>query len=203
MIRSSSSGMLYFHGGPEQKGKDRSAERELYRFDPSKPGKPEKTGTKAGLRAASHETPQGIVYTVDGDELWAFDVKSEKAESLGSSVVASKDYITSLDADPTGRYLYYIPGAHGGAENDGTPVVQYDIRSRSKKVICFLHPALEKATGYIPIGSFSYALSENGSTLFVTWNGAHEVPGKPKRVPFQSVAMTAIEIPESERPTSD
>lgn len=203
MALSSSTGIMYFHGGSEPEGKSRSAERGLYRFDPRKPGKPQKTGTKAGLRAASGETPQGIIYTVDGDELWAFDVKTEKAESLGSSVVATKDYITSLDADPTGRYLYYIPGAHGGAEDDGTPIVQYDVRSRSKKVICFLHPTLGKATGYIPIGSFSSALSADGGTLFVTWNGAHEVPEKSKRVPFQSVAMTAIEIPESERKTND
>ncbi len=203
MIQSPSTGMMYFHGGPEPEGKGRSAERELYRFDPRKPGKPEEIGTKAGLRAASRETPQGIIYTVDGDELWAFDVKTENAKSLGGTAVATKDYITSLDADPTGRYLYYIPGAHGGSENDGTPIVQYDTRSNSKKVICFLHPALEKATGYIPIGSFSSALSEDGGTLFVTWNGAHKVPGKSKRVPFQSVAMTVIAIPESERKTND
>ena len=201
MLQSTSTGVMYFQGGPEPEGKSRSAERELYRFDPRKPGKPEKTGTKVGLRAASQETPQGIIYTLDGDELWAFDVKTEKAKSLGNTVVATRDYITSLDADPTGRYLYYIPGAHGGAENDGTPIVQYDVRSKSKKVICFLHPALEKATGYIPIGTFSSALSADGSTLFVTWNGAHKVPEKSKRAPFQSVAMTAIEIPESERPT--
>ena len=34
---------------------------------------------------------------------------------------------------------------------DGTPVVQYDTRHRTRKVICFLHPALERAAGYIPI----------------------------------------------------
>ena len=187
------------NGGSEPEGKGRSAVREFYRFDPRKPGKPQKTGAKAGLRAASGETPQGIIYTLDGDGLWAFDVKTEKAEFLGGTVVATKDYITSLDADPTGRYLYYIPGAHGGAENDGTPVVQYDVRSKSKKVICFLHPALEKAGGYTPIGTFSSALSADGSTLFVTWNGAHRIPDKSKKAPFQSVAMTAIGIPESER----
>ncbi len=203
MMQSSSTGMMYFHGGSEPEGKGLSAERELYRFDPRKPGKPQKTGAKAGLRAASEETPQGTIYTIDGDGLWSFDVKTEKAESLGGTVVATKDYITSLDADPTGRYLYYIPGAHGGAENDGTPIVQYDVRSKSKKVICFLHPALEKATGYTPIGSFSSALSADGSTLFVTWNGAHSIADKTKKAPFQSVAMTAIRIPKSERQTSD
>jgi hypothetical protein len=201
MILSKSTGMMYFHGGPLPEGKKRSGERELYRFDPRNPGEPTVIGAKVGLRAASEETREGKIYTVDGDALWVFDVETEKADLLGSSAVASKEYITSLDVDPSGRYLYYLPGAHGGAEKDGTPVVQYDLRKKTKKVICFLHPALEKATGYIPIGSFGYALSEDGGTLFVTWNGAHSVEKKAKRVPFQSVAMTAIEIPKDERKT--
>ena len=84
---------------------------------------------------------------------------------------------------------------------DGAPVVQYDTRNGRRKVVCFLHPALQEKAGYVPIGSFGYALSGDGGTLFVTWNGAHAVPAKAKRAPFQSVAMTVIEIPESERET--
>jgi hypothetical protein len=199
MILSKSTGMIYFHGGLLSQGEKRSGERELFRFDPRNPGEPKPVGTRLGLRAASEETSQGIVYTVDGNELWAFDVKSEKATSLGDSAVGEKDYITSLDVDPSGRFLYYIPGAHGGAEKNGTPIVQYDLRKRTRKVICFLHPALEKSAGYIPIGSFGYALSEDGGSLFVSWNGAHQVDKKAKKVPFQSVAMTVIEIPKEER----
>jgi hypothetical protein len=112
------------------------------------------------------------------------------------------DYTTNLDVDPTGRFLYYIPGAHGGAEKDGTPVVQFDTARKTRKVICFLHPVLRDQTGYIPIGSFGSALSDDGGTLFVTWNGAHDVGASERRVPFRSVAMTVIEIPASERITN-
>jgi hypothetical protein len=199
MILSSSTGRMYFHGGPAGEGKGKAAGAELYRFDPSKPGAPEPIGTKVGLRAASSESPDGKVYTIEGDALWSFDVRTETATPLGPSAVGIPDYTTNLDIDPTGRYLYYIPGAHGGAEKDGTPVVQYDLRNRTRKVICFLHPALKRNAGYIPIGSFGSALSSDGSTLFVTWNGAHKIEKEGKRVPFQSVAMTAITIPESER----
>lgn len=199
MIMARSTGRMYFHGGAPSKGNARSSEAELYRFDPANPGKPVPTGTRAGLRAASAETAQGVVYTIDRDALWAFDVKTEKATPLGPAAVASKDYTTNLDVDPTGRFLYYIPGAHGGAEQDGTPVVQYDTKRRTRKVLCFLHPALRDKTGYIPIGSFGSALSEDGSILFVTWNGAHDVAMIGPRVPFRSVAMTVIEIPKSER----
>lgn len=200
MILAESTGMLYFHGGPgEDDEGHRSGEARLYRFDPRNPDPPRAIAARVGLRAATAETPDGLVYTIDRDRLWSFDVKSETAKALGSTAVATQDYTTSLDADPTGRYLYYIPGAHGGAERDGTPIVQYDTRTHTRKILCFLHPTVEKHTGYIPIGSFGYAVSEDGGRLFVTWNGAHEVRDRSGRVPFRSVAMTVVEIPESER----
>jgi hypothetical protein len=200
IILAKSTGKMYFHGEKSSPG-NKGEGANLYRFDPEKPGKPQKIDAVVGLRAASGETPQGIVYTIDHDNLWAFDVKTEKAKHLGPTAVASKTYTTSLDTDPTGRYIYYIPGAHGGAENDGTPVVQYDTKTNKRKVICFLHPTLEKETGYIPIGSFGYALSPDGGKLYVTWNGAHDVAENARKVPFRSVAMTVIEIPASERVT--
>lgn len=198
MIITRSTGLLYFHGGePGKKGK--SGEAPLYRFDPENPVKPVPIEASVGLRAASPESPEGKVYTIDRDEIWEFDVKTEKARSLGGSVVATKDYTTNLDLSADGRFLYYIPGAHGGAEKDGTPVVQYNTQTQEKKILCFLHPAIQKATGYVPIGSFGSALSADGSKLFVTWNGAHDLTGEERKVPFRSVAMTMIEIPESER----
>lgn len=198
IILSKTTGKMYFHGEKSSPG-NKGEGAKLSRFDPEKPGKPKQIDAVVGLRAASLETPQGIVYTIDHDNLWAFDVKTEKAKHLGPSAVASKTYTTSLDCDPTGRYIYYIPGAHGGAQDDGTPIVQYDTKTNTRKVICFLHPVLNKKCGYIPIGSFGYDLSPDGSTLFVTWNGAHDVKADARKVPFRSVAMTAIHIPESER----
>jgi hypothetical protein len=198
LIISRSTGKMYFHGessSPGVKGEGAN----LYRFDPEKPGKPVKIDAVVGLRAASDETPQGLVYTVDHDHLWSFDVKTEKAQHLGSAAVATQTYTTSIDADPTGRYLYYIPGAHGGAERDGTPVIQYDTKTSTRKVLCFLHPVLWKECGYVPIGTFGSAVSPDGSMLYVTWNGAHEIADASTKVPFRSVAMTVIHIPETER----
>jgi hypothetical protein len=200
MILARSTGRLYFHGGARQDGGDRAAAAQLHRFDPRSPGPPTRIDAVVGLRAASAETAGGLVYTINRDKLWAFDVNSETAEHIGPAAVAGSDYTTSLDVGPGGRYLYYVPGAHGGAERDGTPVVQFDTRTRSRKVICFLHPALRERTGYIPIGSFGYALSADGARLFVTWNGAHGAVDPDRRVPFRSVAMTVIDIPATERP---
>jgi hypothetical protein len=198
LIVARSTGKMYFHGEKASSDEEGSG-ASLYRFDPEKPAKPVKIDAQVGLRAASEETPQGLVYTIDRDHLWSFDIKTEKAESLGPAIVATQNYTTSIDADPTGRYLYYIPGAHGGAERDGTPVIQYDTKTKTRKVLCFLHPVLWKECGYVPIGTFGSSVSPDGSKLYVTWNGAHEMADVSGKVPFRSVAMTVIHIPESER----
>ncbi|MEX0939531.1 MAG: hypothetical protein WDZ59_16830 [Pirellulales bacterium] len=149
------------------------------------------------VRAATQETPRGYVYgTSDRSaDLWRFNVRSEQVEPLGDGAVASAEYVTTIDADPSGRYLYYVPGAHGQAEQDGTPVVQYDVKTNTRKVICFLASPLADAVGYTPIGTFGSAVSEDGSKLYVTWNGyRHGADDE-----WDVCAMTVIHIPESER----
>jgi hypothetical protein len=154
-----------------------------------------------GLRAATQETPQGYVYAAAKDAeatLWRFDVEREKVEALGPAVAGTQSYITTLDASPCGRYLYYIPGAHGGSERDGAAVIQYDVRTKQKKVIAFLHPAVKEATGYTPLGTFGSALSPEGDTLYITWNG--NLGGRKRnRLTWDACALTVVHIPASER----
>jgi hypothetical protein len=130
----------------------------------------------------------------DSAALFAFDTKTEKAEELGEAAVGSMNYITSIDADPSGRYLYYVPGAHGGAERDNTPVVQFDLKTKQRKVIAFLHPFYRQKYGCTPVGTFSSAIDEKGETLYVTWN-----VNRVGRA-WDCVALTAIHIPAAERP---
>ncbi len=149
------------------------------------------------VRSATAETPQGVVYgtTRLKADLWAFNVRTEKLEPLGSGAVGKQEYTTTMDADPTGRYLYYSPGAHGGAAADGTPVVQYDTRTRRRKVIAFLHDFYFEKYGYHLDGTFSAALDARGERLFITWNGMRA--GQPKG--WESCALTVVHIPASER----
>src|SRR5262249_3356948 len=148
----------------------------MLRYDPEKGGAPVKLAATIGLRAATQETPQGFVYTVSqgrkGAEptLYQFNTKTEKVDTLGSAVVATQGYIASIDVDPTGRYLYYIPGAHGGSEADGSPVVQFDVQTKQKKVIAFLHPFYKKAYGCTLRGTYSSAIDPKGDKLYITWN---------------------------------
>jgi len=192
MIFAKSTGRLYFTPG---------LEGDLFRFDPDKGGAPEKLDATIGLRAATQETPDGFVYTVsqkDEATLWRFDVRTEKVHKIGSAVVGSQNYITSLDADPTGRYLYYVPGAHGGSERDGSAVVQFDVKTGRKKVIAFLHPFLQKKYRVVPLGTFSTAVDPKGDKLYITWN-VNCGGRRGERLSWDACALTVVHIPESER----
>jgi hypothetical protein len=174
----------------------------LMRYDPADGKPPTRIPGKIGLRSATQETRDGYVYTVstrrDGS-LWRFNTRTEKIDRIGNAAVGKQTYVTSLDVDPTGRYLYYIPGAHGGSEGDGTAIVQFDVKTGRKKVLAFLYPFYKEKYGYTPLGTFASAVSEDGSKLYVTWNGNRGGPDQRGRVSFDTCAMTVIHIPEVER----
>lgn len=153
------------------------------------------------VRSASAETPQGLVYCTSGTkaDLWSLNVKSGEVKQLGNCAVGNAEYISSIEADPTGRYLYYVPGAHGGATRDGTPIVQYDTQTNQRKVLGFLHATFWEKYGYALDGSFSSALDEKGERLFVSWDGWRK--GQPRG--WESCSLTVIHIPASERVISD
>ena len=188
-----STGRVYYVPGQD------GAVGPLVRFDPAKPGAPERIDATLGVRAATQETAAGTIYTVskggkdEPSRLYAFHTATERSEDLGPAAVGSATYITSIDADATGRYLYYVPGAHGGAERDGTPVVQFDTRARTRKVIAFLHPFYQETHGATLVGTFSSALSPAGDILYVTWNVIRGVKT------WDSCALSVIHIPASER----
>jgi hypothetical protein len=193
MILAPSTGRVYYMVGTGDDGP-------LMRYDPEKGGAPVKIEGTLGIRAASEETPQGIVYTVSqgrkGAEatVFAFNTKTEKAEELGPAAAGKSEYITSVDVDPTGRYLYYIAGAHGGADEDGAPIVQFDVKTKKRKVIAFLHPFYKEKYGCTLRGTYSSALDAKGEKLFITWNAAR-VPGKA----WDCCTLTVVHIPASER----
>jgi hypothetical protein len=192
LIRSSSTGRVYYVPGSNAKGK-------LVRFDPASPGTPTPIDAEIGIRAATTETPQGIIYAVstgqggNDPEIFAFNVKTERAEKIGTASIGVETYIASMDADPSGRYLYYIPGAHGSAPRDGTPVIQFDTKTRTRKVIAFLHSYYQNTYGFSPSGTYCSVLNDDGSTLFVTFN-----TNRGTKV-WDYCTLFAIHIPESER----
>ena len=192
MLWSKSTGKVYYVPGSQAKGG-------LVRFDPAHPGPPTPIGAELGIRAATLETPQGLIYAASSGqgghdpEVFAFDVKTETVELLGTASIGVETYIASIDADPTGRYLYYIPGAHGSSERDGTPVIQFDTRTKTKKVIAFLSEYFREQHGWWPEGTYCTTLNDDGSVLYVTFN-----TNRGTKV-WDFCTLFAIHIPASER----
>jgi hypothetical protein len=184
-----STGKLYYVPG--------SGAGPLMRYDPAKPGEaPVRLPVEIDARATSAETPQGVIYAIskNGARLSAFHTRTEEVESLGDAAVGSQTYVASLDADPTGRYLYYVAGAHGGSDKDGTPVVRYDTRTRRRKVLAFLHPFYQDTLGCALRGTYATAVDPSGDKLYIVWN-ANRAAAKA----WDTVALTVIHIPEAER----
>ena len=197
LMFSDTTGRVYYTAG--QEGIRDGAT--LMRFHPDEAnGKPVKVKDDVpGLRAATSETPDGKIYAVSqaakgsDSTLWEFDVNTEKITVMGPAPVASQAYVASLDADSTGRFLYYVPGAHGGSDRDNGAVIQYDTKNKAHKVIAFLHPFYAEKYGATLRGTYSTALSPEGDKLYVTWNVNRGSKA------WDSCALTVIHIPESER----
>jgi hypothetical protein len=86
-----------------------------------------------------------------------------------------------------------VPGAHGGSDTDGSPVVQFDVKTRQKKILAFLHPFYKDRYGCTLKGTYSSAVDPRGDKLYVTWNTSRG--GKA----WDCCSLTVIHIPESER----
>lgn len=154
------------------------------------------------VRSATRETSDGKVYGTSGSQskIWTFNVKTEKWSWLGDGAVGKSTYIASINADPTGRYLYYFPGAHGGAEWDGSPVVQFDVKTAKPRVVVKLYPALQQSLGYMASGTFGTSLSPDGERLYITLTGNRNggSPGR-KRAKRDTCALAVIHLQGSRR----
>lgn len=174
----------------------------LMRYDPADGKPPVQIPGRLGLRSATQETAGGYVYTVStrGDAaIWRFNTRTEKTERIGNARVGTQDYVTSLDVDPTGRYLYYVPGAHGGSQRDGSPVVRFDVKTGKKKILAFLYPFYSRKYGYVPLGTFGSAIDKKGEKLYITFNGNRGGPDRRGRLPFDTCALTVVHISQSQR----
>ncbi len=152
------------------------------------------------VTSATVESKEGKIYgtSTKNPYIWRFDVKTEKLDTLTNIAVGEQIYTCSMDLDPvTERYLYYVPGAHGGIIKEDVPIIQYDLKTGKHKILAFVGRYYKDNYGYEPDGTFSTALNDEGSILYITWNGnrAERVPGKG----WDTTAMMAVYIPMSER----
>ena len=101
--------------------------------------------------------------------------------------------VANNDTNASGRFVYYVPGAHGGSDQDGSPLVQFDTRTKKKKVLALLHPFYSKKYGITPKGMYSVATDPSGERVFITSNVSRG--GRA----WDCCALTVMHVPESER----
>jgi hypothetical protein len=156
-----------------------------------------------GMRACSAASKAGDLYgaTMREAQLFRYRPAKDELKLLGPAWQAG-DYVTVVELSPDERFLYYLPGAHGGASKSGTPLVQYEIATGKRKVLCFLAAAFERAFDYVPGGTYGMKLSADGSTVYVNFNGHAGDRVRPKSMRpngFGLCAFAAIHVPKSER----
>lgn len=165
------------------------------------------TGTSLGsniaMRCSTTETKDGWIYGVayPGGELFRYAPAANKLEMLGPGFMKG-EYTTVCILSPDERFVYFLPGAHGGAYTYGTPVVQYTIATGQRKVIAFMRDVFETQYQYVPAGTYGITISADGSTLFANLNGHAAEALRLKGMPcngFGCTAFAAIHIPASER----
>ncbi len=172
---------------------------------PDPPAKPGAPPGKSGMRAqTAHRGPDGLFWGVSrSGELFSFDPVKEEVIDRGPNWPGKERYTCSMARSPKGRYIYYLPGAHGMSFAEGAAVVQYDTATGKKKVLAFLHPYYYEKYGYTMGGTFSIALDDSGERLFVLMNGAFidlEEQMKLERPDvFGHPSVLLIHIPEAER----
>lgn len=157
-------------------------------------------GKSPGMRCATRETSDGLIFGVTHAEtnLFSYSIKKDELKLLGK-VLLGGGYTTVMELSPDEKYLYYLPGAHGKASSWGTPLVRYERATGKQTVLAFLAPYCEKTTGYIPGGTYGMKLSADGKTIFVNFNGhcldAHKPPSMKKMTPgFGLTSFAAIHL---------
>ncbi len=161
------------------------------------PAKPNQKGDTHLRCYTRRRTAEGayICQTFDGT-IFKFFPDTETTETIDINW-GEGYYCASMALSPGGRYIYYTVDVHGSAYLHGSPIVQYDLKEKKRKVIAFLHPHFETAYNYVFGGSYSVTLNEDGSELFIVWNGKFKADKEGES--FGDPTFMVVEIPASER----
>jgi len=149
------------------------------------------------LRAVSRPAADGVIYAISADGvLFAFDPETERITWSARAFTENSHYITTCRLDPTERYLYYVPDAHGGAWKVGAPLIQFDLDAQKPKGLAFFNEFFVQNRAYNLGGTYGIALSPDGGQLLICWNGA---PVGDRQQGFGLCSAMIVHIPQSER----
>jgi len=96
--------------------------------------------------------------------------------------------VLQMGLDPSGRYIYY-KATQG-------PVIQYDVKTGRKKVLCWLQDYYFEKYGYWTGKNYGLEISNDGSFLFFCTNGGFRDPENG----WGNPSVFVVFIPEEERP---
>jgi hypothetical protein len=158
-------------------------------YDPDN-GEVEATGlrlTGERLRASTQPDGDGTVYgaTREPDRFFALDPDGS-VRDLGPA----RGYVASLALHPDGGGFVYVPGAHGSAWEQGTPLFAVDGRTGEHQTIVELHDPGVDAFGLRLGGTYSVATDPQARRVFVTLNA-----GEAGEESFGVVVLVVVELP--------
>jgi hypothetical protein len=127
-----------------------------------------------------------VVYgvTTQPDELFAFSPEGE-VRDLGPA----GGYTTSLALDPDGPRFFYMPGAYGDAWKHGTPLVEFDAATGTRRVVVELNPLAEQRLGLTAGGSYDVAVDPSGERVYVGLNA-----GPDHQHTFGKVVLMVVDL---------
>ena len=84
--------------------------------------------------------------------------------------------------------------------NEYGPLVQYDIKTRKKKVLAWLVDYYYEKYGYWVGGTYGMEISADSSFLVIIMNGAFRFRDDAHDYPYEYPAVFRVVIPKEERP---
>lgn len=162
----------------------------LARYDPAT-NSLEETGISmpgAILRAVTGPDANGRIYAVSRDPAVFFVIEPDgEITELGPAA----GYTASMALAPDGEHFYYIPDAHGGAWEKGTPLMAVDTTTGESTVVVELNPLVESHFGLRAGGTYNVVVSADGSTVFVALNAGDPAT----RDSFGEVVLAVVTLP--------
>lgn len=181
-----------------------SFDPELNRFERpelSPPPNPN-TGEVGQLRAYTEDRARdGAYYCVSQNgAFFRFRPEIPSVEPLGVNWDKGR-YTSTMAIDPTGRYIYYMPGGKKMQNaNEFGPLVQYDVTTGRRKVLAWLVDYYYEKYGYWIGGTYGMEISADGTFLVIAMNGTFATRDDENGVTYGNPSLFVVKIPEGERP---
>ncbi len=121
------------------------------------------------LRAATAPAPDGTLYLVtqNPDRLYAL-APDGGLRDLGEMA----GYTASVALSPDGDRLWYVPDAHSGAAEQGTPLIEVDTATGEQHELLQLAPLVRDGLDLTLGGTYNVSVAADGGELYLGMNAA-------------------------------